>query len=102
MGSQRTEYELSKLPISVGVFCYMTLVTGLGVMDMLAEAFPLFPMVIFLLAYCLFGFIMNRVVLPGVTDEYPFNSIYNASSSKLRALILWPIFYPVLFFNLAK
>jgi len=53
------------------------------------------------LAYFVFGFILNRVVLRGLIEWHPvYNTIDNVSSGKLRALIFWPISYLMLFFKL--
>lgn len=53
------------------------------------------------IGYLVLGFILNRVVLRGLIEWHPvYNTIENVSSSKLRALIFWPLSYLVLFFKL--
>jgi len=63
--------------------------------------FPWFPGSIAFIAYFVFGFMLNRIVLRGLIEWHPmYNTLENVSSAKLSMMGLWPIRYPVLFFQL--
>lgn len=60
-----------------------------------------FPGIIAFIAYFIFGFMLNRVVLRGLIEWHPtYNTLENVSSAKLGMMGLWPIRYPGLFFQL--
>ena len=81
---------------------YVGLLIGLVILIKMAGAFLWFPGAIPVIAYFVFGFVMNRVVLRGLIEWHPvYNTINNVSSAKLSSLIFWPFSYPVLFFKLA-
>lgn len=47
------------------------------------------------------GFALNRIVLRGLIEWHPvYNTLGNVSRAKLGMMLLWPIRYPVLFFQL--
>jgi hypothetical protein len=67
----------------------------------LALAVQWFSGLIPFVAYIVFGIGLNRVVLRALVYWHPVNAtIDNVSGSKLRAMIFWPLAYPVLFFKL--
>ncbi|ADG14246.1 conserved hypothetical protein [Paraburkholderia atlantica] len=52
-------------------------------------------------AYLAMGFALNRIVLRGLIEWHPvYNTLGNVSRAKLGMMLLWPIRYPVLFFQL--
>jgi hypothetical protein len=60
-----------------------------------------FPGIIAFVAYCAFGFLLNRIVLRGLVEWHPvYNTLENVSSAKLSMMGLWPIRYPGLFFKI--
>jgi fatty acid desaturase len=60
-----------------------------------------FPGIIGLIAYFVFGFLLNRIVLRNLVEWHPmYNTIGNVSSAKLSTFVLWPISYLFLFIKL--
>ncbi|HFG5504269.1 TPA: hypothetical protein ACGH0I_004501 [Salmonella enterica subsp. enterica serovar Kentucky] len=60
-----------------------------------------FPGIITFIAYFVFGFVLNRIVLRRLIEWHPmYNTIANVSSAKLSSFILWPISYLFLFIRL--
>jgi len=67
----------------------------------LAATFKSFPGVLAVVAYLTLGFLLNRIVLRGLIEWHPvYNTLKNVSSAKLGMMLLWPLRYPVLFFQL--
>ena len=68
---------------------------------MLVTRIDAFPGGIAFFAYLIIGFLLNRIVLRGLIEWHPmYNTLANVSSAKLGMMLLWPIRYPVLFFQL--
>lgn len=85
---------------SIGI--YAAFVVAFFVMLKLAITTIWFPGVIAFIAYIVFGFVLNRVVLRGLVEWHPVhNTIENVSSAKLSSFALWPFSYASLFFKLA-
>lgn len=54
-----------------------------------------------LIGYFVFGFVLNRKVLRGLIEWHPvYNTLENVSSAKMSSLLLWPLSYANLFFQL--
>lgn len=101
MSDGEVQTQVAQMTVGKGIGIYAALLVGLVVLIKLASAVSWFPGVIAFFAYFAFGFVMNRMVLRGLIEWHPvYNTIENVSSSKLRSLIFWPIFYPALFFKL--
>lgn len=101
MSDGEVQTQEAQMTLGKGVGMYAAFLVGMIILVKLASATTWFSGAIPFFAYFVFGFLMNRVVLRGLVEWHPvYNTIENVSSSKLRALILWPISYPVLFFKL--
>lgn len=101
MSDGEVQAQATQMTVGKGFGIYAALLAAFIVLVKLAGAFSWFPGVIPFLAYFVFGFIMNRLVLRGLIEWHPvYNTVENVSGSKLRALIFWPISYPSLFFKL--
>ncbi|MGS0742494.1 hypothetical protein ACVBEF_11760 [Glaciimonas sp. GG7] len=101
MSDAEVQARVAQMTISKGVGIYVMLLIGLFSLIKLASVFTWFPGEIAFIAYFVFGFIMNRLVLRRLIEWHPiYNTLENVSGSKLRSLIFWPIAYLVLFFKL--
>ena len=90
------------MTLGKGVGIYTMFLVGMVILSALASALAWFSGAIPFCAYFVFGYLMNRLVLRGLIEWHPvYNTLQNVSSSKLRALIFWPLVYPGLFFRLA-
>ena len=102
MSDGELQAPVASMTVGKGSGIYAVLLVVLIVLIKMAYAFTWFPGVIPFIAYFVSGFIMNRVVLRGLIAWHPvYNTIENVSSSKLRALIFWPVSYPALFLKLS-
>lgn len=101
----RTEMNGSEpRPVSLGegIVTYGLFIFGLLLFIHLAANVAWFPAIIAWGAYFAFGFYLNRVVLRGLIDWHPiYNYVENVAKAKLAYFLLWPLTYPVLFFQLA-
>ena len=91
-------------PVSLGegIVTYGLFVLGLLFLIDLAANVDWFPAIIAWGAYFAFGLYMNRVVLRGLIEWHPiYNYVENVAKAKLSYFLLWPLRYPVLFFQLA-
>lgn len=91
-------------PVSLGegIVTYVLFVFGLVLFFKLAASVHWFPVIIAWGAYFAFGFYLNRVVLRGLIEWHPlYNYVENVAKGKLAYFLLWPVAYPVLFFQLA-
>ncbi|MBG6286513.1 hypothetical protein I5I61_03570 [Pseudomonas nitroreducens] len=51
--------------------------------------------------YVVIGAVLSRKLLARLIEWHPVNAtLANVSSTKLRMMLLWPITYPILFFQL--
>jgi hypothetical protein len=101
MSDGEVQAQVAPMTVGKGIGIYAALLVGLIVLFKLANAISWFSGGIVVVAYFVFGFIMNRLVLRGLIEWHPVHgTIENISGSKLRALIFWPIAYPALFFKL--
>ncbi|HHW4679329.1 MAG TPA: hypothetical protein ACQGQH_07795 [Xylella sp.] len=101
MSDGEIETKASHMTIGKGLGIYTMLLVGLMLLIKIAHAITWFPGAIPFCGYFIFGFIMNRLVLRRLIEWHPvYNTLENVSSSKLSALILWPISYPILFVRL--
>jgi hypothetical protein len=105
MLSSRMEMNRSEpRPVSLGeaVVTYGIFILGLVLLFKLAADVHWFPVIIAWGAYFAFGFYLNRVVLRGLIEWHPlYNYVENVAKAKLAYFFLWPLTYPVLFFQLA-
>lgn len=91
----------TRMTIKKGIGIYTVLLIVVFLAMKLSNAFSWFPGVLVLGIYLGAGFIMTRVVLRQLVEWHPtYNTLNNVSGTKLRSLIFWPVFYPVLFFKL--
>ena len=91
-------------PVSLGeaIVTYGLFIFGLVLLIKVAANVHGFPVVIAWGAYFAFGFYLNRIVLRGLIEWHPlYNYVENVSRAKLSYFFLWPLTYPVLFFQLA-
>lgn len=80
---------------------YIGFLAGFIALWRLAAVTSWFPGVLVLVAYLVFGFLLNRKVLRGLIEWHPmYNTLDNVTSSKLRLFIFWPLSYAMLFFQL--
>ncbi|MGV8891724.1 MAG: hypothetical protein ACOH2K_01990 [Burkholderiaceae bacterium] len=101
MSDGEVQSQVAQMTVGKGIGIYAALLIALIVLIKLTGTFTWFTGAIPFLAYFVFGFIMNRMVLRGLIEWHPIhNTIENVSGSKLRSLIFWPIVYLALFFKL--
>jgi len=94
--------EPRRVSLGEGIVTYGLFIFGLLLFIHLAVNVVWFPAIIALGAYFAFGFYLNRVVLRGLIEWHPlYNYVENVSRAKLAYFLLWPLTYPVLFFQLA-
>lgn len=80
---------------------YVGCLIAMFVLIDLTVKFQSLPGVIAFIFYLVIGFLLNRIVLRGLTEWHPmYNTLENVSSAKLSMLVFWPIRYPGLFFKL--
>lgn len=80
---------------------YAGCLVAMLVLIALAANIHAFPGSVAFVAYFIFGFLLNRIVLRGLIEWHPvYNTLENVSSAKLSMMGLWPIRYPGLFFKL--
>ena len=97
----RTEMNGSEArPVSLGegIVTYSLFIFGLLLFIHLAANVAWFPAIIAWAAYFAFGLYLNRVVLRGLIE---WHRCTTTSKAKLSYFLLWPLTYPVLFFQLA-
>ena len=60
-----------------------------------------FTSTILALVYLALGVLLNRIVLRGLVEWHPvYNTVRNVASAKVGMVLLWPLRYPVLLFQL--
>lgn len=97
------EAQPSQTPMTLrkALGIYLALLFALLLLGRLAGALTWFPGFLVFIAYLAFGFVLNRQVLRALVEWHPaYNTIQNVARGKLRALLLWPVAYPMLFFKL--
>lgn len=101
------EAEISKNPqgasmtMGKGFIIYLSCLFGLIFLSLLSNLKWL-PEIIPFVAYFVFGFILNRIVLRGLVSWHPvYNTLANVSKAKLGAFLLWPLSYFILFIKMA-
>lgn len=96
------EVQTSEPQMTVGkaIGVYAACLIALFVLISLTANIKSFPGSAAFVGYLALGFLLNRVVLRGLIEWHPmYNTLQNVSSAKLGMLALWPIRYPVLFFQ---
>ena len=88
-----------KWPIVRGISLYITFFILMLMLIQMSMIFSWFPIFFPLMAYFIFGFVLNRMVLRTLI-EWMAVDIDSLSSGKLRSFLFWPITYPILFFKL--
>ncbi|ART94313.1 hypothetical protein B9T50_07470 [Zymomonas mobilis subsp. mobilis] len=84
-----------------GFMIYASFIVGMIFLGLLSHLKWL-PEIIPFIAYFVFGFILNRVVLRGLISWHPvYNTLQNVSKAKLSAFLFWPLSYLALFIKLA-
>jgi hypothetical protein len=84
-----------------GILLYLGSFGILIVLFYLAMKFDSFSGGIVFFGYFALGFFLNRIVLRGLIEWHPvYNTLDNVASGKLRMMLLWPVTYPALFFQL--
>ena len=90
-----------EMTLGKGFVIYFVLLMAQVMLLLLTVKFDWFPGVILLFTYVGFGFLLNRLVLRGLTEWHPvYDTLQNVSSEKLGMLLVWPFRYPALFFQL--
>ena len=102
MHTEMNGSESRPVSLGEGIVIYGLFIIGLLFFIDLAANVEWFPAIIAWGAYFAFGFYLNRVVLRGLIEWHPiYNYVENVSMAKLSYFLLWPLRYPVLFFQLA-
>ena len=84
-----------------GMGIYALCIVGLAVLINLSTHGKLISPALVFFVYLAMGFALNRIVLRGLIEWHPvYNTLSNVSRAKLGMMLLWPIRYPVLFFQL--
>lgn len=90
-----------EMTVGKGFLIYAGIFVTQIVLIALATKLSWFSGAIPFLAYFVFGFLLNRIVLRGLIEWHPtYNTLQNVSSAKLGMLLVWPFRYLVLFFQL--
>lgn len=100
--TEMNDSEQRLVSLGEAIVTYALFVFGLVLLIKLAANAHSFPVIIVWGVYFAFGFYLNRVVLRGLIEWHPlYNYVENVSRAKLLYFFLWPLTYPVLFFQLA-
>jgi len=84
-----------------GVGIYALCIVGIVVLIKFSAHEKMISPTLVFFAYLAMGFALNRIVLRGLIEWHPvYNTLRNVSRAKLGMMLLWPIRYPVLFFQL--
>lgn len=90
-------------PMAIGkaVAYYGAALTLLGVVVAMTVKIESLSGTLLVLTYPALGIVLNRVVLKRLIVWHPMrNTLHNVATAKLGMVLLWPIRYPVLFFQL--
>lgn len=88
------------MTVARGLAIYTALMASLLVLGKLALALPWISGWLPFFAYFAFGLMMNRWVLRKSIAWQAIDTKMDLVSAKVRAWLLWPIFYPALFLKL--
>lgn len=101
MSDSELQSNTPSMTTGKAVAIYAGFLVAMFALISLAANIQAFPGVLAFVAYFVFGFLLNRIVLRGLIEWHPMhNTLENVSSAKLSMMGLWPIRYPALFFKL--
>ena len=96
-----TQARTASMTTGKGIGLYTMAIGIMIALIALAANVQVFPGIIAFAGYFVLGFLLNRVVLRGLIEWHPMhNTLANVASAKLGMMMLWPIRYPGLFFQL--
>ena len=101
MSDAETQSATPAMTTGKAIMLYAGALVVLFVLIALTAKVQSFPGIVAFGGYLALGFLLNRVVLRGLIEWHPmYDTLENVASAKLGMLVLWPLKYLGLFFQL--